>query len=105
MSSNDERIIEHFSERVGSSAGGSRAFEGNFELISDFLNEEQLQKQLEIRLHDRLFSYDWNVAYNAYRQHWEKLQEEGGVELSKQLKSWASQQRTKHKRVSRKMEG
>jgi len=60
LASNDERIIEEFKDKHNVSSGGQYGRESDiFNVFSDYLNEEELSNQLQIRLWDKLSKFNW----------------------------------------------
>ena len=60
LASNDERIIAYLKDKSdGISNGKTRDKNDNFKVISDYLNEEELTKQLQIKLWDKLAKLNW----------------------------------------------
>ncbi|MDG1741418.1 MAG: integrase repeat-containing protein, partial [Crocinitomicaceae bacterium] len=61
LASNDERIVEYFKDKNQKS--GNKKIESseqfNFEVLSDYIDEEQLSEQLQIRLWDKLAKFNW----------------------------------------------
>lgn len=60
LASNDERIIERFKDKNQKEKKGTRVgSQFQFEVISDYMDEEELTKQLEIRLWEKLSRFNW----------------------------------------------
>jgi len=60
LASNDERIVEYFKDKSDKTATGrTRNSNDILCVISDNLNEEELTKQLQIKLWDKLSKLDW----------------------------------------------
>ena len=61
LASNDSRIIEYFEARSSDKQVKSNKSENlfNFSVISEILDEKELEKHLEIRLWDKLSGYNW----------------------------------------------
>lgn len=60
LASNDERIIEYFkdkSDKLSSTKKTDKQF--NFDVFSEFINEDELSEQLQIRLWDKLSRFNW----------------------------------------------
>jgi len=61
LASNDERIIDYLKDK--SKGEGTKAEERekafNLDVFSEYLNEEELTKQLQIKLWDKLAKYNW----------------------------------------------
>ena len=60
LASNDERIIEYFkdkSDKLNPTKKTDKQF--NFDVFSEFINENELSEQLQIRLWDKLSRFNW----------------------------------------------
>ena len=60
LASNDERIVEYFRDKNQKENTGTR--EGSqfqLDVVSDYMDEEELTKQLEIRLWEKLSRFNW----------------------------------------------
>jgi superfamily II DNA or RNA helicase len=60
LASNDERIIEYFkdkSDKLNTTKKRDKQF--NFDVFSEFINENELSEQLQIRLWDKLSRFNW----------------------------------------------
>ena len=69
LASNDERIIEHFKDKNQPEKNRKTSDSGDqfqFEVFSDHIDESQLTEQLDIRLWEKLFRYDW-MSYEEAR--------------------------------------
>jgi superfamily II DNA or RNA helicase len=60
LASNDERIVEYFKDKnQGNQVNGEMVEQFNFEVFSDYINESELTKQLQIKLWDKLAKLNW----------------------------------------------
>jgi len=61
LAANDERIVDYFkfkeSERIEKSKAGERIF--NFEVFSEYIDENELKENLQIKLWEKLSRFEW----------------------------------------------
>jgi len=74
LAANDERIIDYFklkeSERIEKSKAGERIF--NFEVFSEYIDESELKKNLQIKLWKKLSKFQW-MPFEEAREFVRKL--------------------------------
>ena len=71
LASNDERIIEYFKDKNQKEKKGTRkGSQFQFEVITEYLDEEELTKQLEIRLWEKLSRFNWMPFEEARSNVW-----------------------------------
>jgi superfamily II DNA or RNA helicase len=82
LASNDERIIEYFKDKNDtlSSIKGHSNDQFQFSVTSEFLNEEELSKELEIKLWEKLSQFNW-LPFEEARKYVQTL----GI---KNVKEW-----------------
>ncbi|MDA8910453.1 DEAD/DEAH box helicase family protein [Crocinitomicaceae bacterium] len=71
LASNDERIVEYFKDKNQKEKKGTR--EGSqfqLEVVSEYMDEEELTKQLEIRLWEKLSKFNWMPFKEAREFAW-----------------------------------
>ena len=60
LASNDERIVEYFKDKEQNELKGSKeSSQFQLEVVSDYMDEAELTKQLEIRLWEKLSRFEW----------------------------------------------
>ena len=71
LASNDERIIEYFKDKESAKEKGEkrapRANQFQFEVISDYVDEETLSENLEVQLWDRIGRYEYATFDEALK--------------------------------------
>lgn len=60
LASNDERIVEYFKDKEQNELKGSKeSSQFQLEVVSDYMDEAELTKQLEIKLWEKLSRFEW----------------------------------------------
>ena len=80
LASNDERIVEYFKDKNQKEKKGTR--EGSqfqLDVVSDYMDEEELTKQLEIRLWEKLSRFNW-MPFEEAREIVSRMQIKSGPE-------------------------
>ena len=93
LASNDERIVEFFSDINQTTTSGDKGFLDNWEVVPERLDSITLQRSLEIRVIDSFQAYDWNITFSQYKSFLERQSAHPTTISSKQLATWASSQR------------
>jgi hypothetical protein len=88
LASNDSRIIEYFEAKSSDKHTKSNKSDSlfNFSVISEILDEKELEKHLEIRLWDKLSGYKW-LQFEEARDFVHKLKLKGQKEWYDYCKS------------------
>jgi superfamily II DNA or RNA helicase len=88
LASNDSRIIEYFEAKSSDKNTKSNKSDSlfNFSVISEILDEKELEKHLEIRLWDKLSGYKW-LQFEEARDIIHKLKLKSGDEWREYCKS------------------
>jgi hypothetical protein len=88
LASNDSRIIEYFEAKSSDKHTKSNKSDSlfNFSVISEILDEKELEKHLEIRLWDKLSGYKW-LPFEEARDFVHKLKLKSGKEWKDYCKS------------------
>ena len=88
LASNDSRIIEYFEAKSSDKYTKRDESESifNFSVISEILDEKELEKHLEIRLWDKLSGYNW-LQFEEARNFVHKLKLKSGIEWRDYCKS------------------
>ena len=87
LASNDERIVEYFRDKNQKENTGTR--EGSpfqLDVVSDYMDEEELTKQLEIRLWEKLSRFNW-MPFEEAREYVRRLRLTGQKEWRNYTKS------------------
>ncbi|MDB9710273.1 DEAD/DEAH box helicase family protein [Salibacteraceae bacterium] len=89
LASNDERIVEYFKDKEQNELKGSKeSSQFQLEVVSDYMDEAELTKQLEIRLWEKLSRYEW-MPFEEAREVAKAL----NLKSSTEWKSWAKSER------------
>ena len=61
LASNDERIVEHFKDKGEANTKAQKETEEqfNFEVLSEYMDEVELSKQLQIKVWEKLSKFNW----------------------------------------------
>jgi superfamily II DNA or RNA helicase len=97
LASNDERIIEYFKDKNDtlSSIKGHSNDQFQFSVISEFLNEEELSKELEIKLWEKLSQFNW-LPFEEARKYVQTL----GIKSTKYWSEYSTSE-SKHYQIPR----
>ncbi|MDG1036912.1 MAG: DEAD/DEAH box helicase family protein [Crocinitomicaceae bacterium] len=74
LASNDERIVDYFKDKNQKEGRKKKetSEQFNFEVFSDYIDEEQLSEQLQIRLWDKMAKFNW-LSYTEAKSYVHKL--------------------------------
>ena len=88
LASNDSRLIEYFEAKSSDKHTKSNKSDSlfNFSVISEILDEKELEKHLEIRLWDKLSGYNW-LQFEEARNFVHMLKLKSGIEWRDYCKS------------------
>ncbi len=61
LAANDERIVEHFKDKgeINTKAQKEVEEQFNFEVLSEYMDEGELSKQLQIKVWEKLSKFNW----------------------------------------------
>lgn len=87
LASNDERIVEYFKEKNDPKSSRKKSKDQfQLEVFSEFLDEEELSNQLEIRIWNKLSAFNW-MPFEDAREFIQSLNIRGQKEFKLYLKS------------------
>ena len=87
LASNDERIVEYFKDKEQNELKGSKeSSQFQLEVVSDYMDEAELTKQLEIKLWEKLSRFEW-MPFEEARKFVQELKLNNGNEWKEYIKS------------------